>query len=239
MLLGRLGRARSLCTSTLASLAQNQVATGGFAVLAGGASLATLRTLGMQAWDLLLRRVVLHAEFDSRDDSYRWLVAWLAVHPHFQTTRRFSVVTTLRRLGASHLDDATAATDSEQPPPVTLIPIGTSMLRHRGRWLLVSREQRHSDRPASDGKERETLTLQLVGGTRADVVDLVAEARAAYMARERGWTSVHMVDEYGNWQRVGARPARRASSVVLGSADGVDELLADCRRFLRATAWYA
>lgn len=79
---------RSFFSSTLAGLANNQFATGGLAVLAGGAGLALARTVSRITWDGIVRRVVVRAEFDSRDDSYRWLVAWLSQHPHYATTKR-------------------------------------------------------------------------------------------------------------------------------------------------------
>ena len=53
---------RSLFSATLASLMQNDVATGGIAVLAGGVGLAALRSMGKMAWAMLMRRTVLHAE---------------------------------------------------------------------------------------------------------------------------------------------------------------------------------
>ena len=112
--------ARSMCTQTIANLAHNQFATGGLAVLAGGTALAGLRQLALAASDAVLRRVVVRADFDSRDDSYRWMVTWLARHPQFRTARRFSVVTSLQRLGATRLDEHEA--DDADGTPVVLIP---------------------------------------------------------------------------------------------------------------------
>ncbi len=227
-----INRVRTLCTSSIASLLDNQFATGGFAVLAGGAGLAGMRTLFNLACDAVLRRVVLRAEFDSRDDSYRWMAAWLAAHPHFQTTRRFSVATTLRRLGASSLDD-------DPSNGIILIPTGTSVIRHKGAWLLVGRERHTEARVTDTGKERETLTFQILGGTKSELQELVEEARQAFEERQKGWTNVFHMDEYGNWSRVGSKPSRPASSVILGDPSQVERLLADARRFLGSATWYA
>jgi mitochondrial chaperone BCS1 len=179
-------RARHLCTTTVTALQDNQFATGGLAVLAGGAGLAALRYLANLACDAILRRLMLHAEFDSRDDSYRWLTSWLASHPHFQTTRRFSVVTTLRRLGYSSVDDDNV--QGCEQGGVILLPLGTSIIRHKNRWLLVERERHTDARPTDTGKERETLTFRVPGGTKRDLIELVAEAHEAFEARQRGWT---------------------------------------------------
>ena len=231
-----LARVRSLCSSTAAALLQNQFATGGLAVLAGGAGLAALRSLANVAFDAVLRRLVLRAEFDSRDDSYRWLTAWLADHPHFQTTRRFSVVTTLRRLGASSIEDDGQGSGQGG---VILLPLGTAIMRHKHSWLIVARERHTDTRPTDTGKERETLTFHIPGGTKHDLLELVEEARTAFEARQRGWTSIYHMDEYGSWGRVGAKPSRPASSVILHDATQVATLLEDTRRFLRSAQWYA
>ena len=80
----------------------NQYATGGLAVLAGGVFLSALRSLAQLLCDAVAERLAVRAEFDSRDDSYRWLLAWLMAHPHYAARDQFSVLTTLKRVGAAH-----------------------------------------------------------------------------------------------------------------------------------------
>ena len=180
-------------------------------MLVTGAGLAAARSLSQAAWELVLRRYVVRAEFDSRDDSYRWLISWLAEHPSQMETKHFSVTTTLRRLGHSQLS-------SDDDGGLLLIPTGRSVLRYAGRWLLISRE-RQEERAGTSGKERESLTLQLLGGSREQLVQLVEEARAAYVEREQSRTSVYFVDEYGSWTCVSSMPSRTLISVVLGTPE--------------------
>ena len=80
----------------------NQYATGGLAVLAGGAFLSALRSLAQLFCDAVADRLPVRAEFDSQDDSYRWLLAWLMAHPHYAAGDQLSVLTTLKRVGAAH-----------------------------------------------------------------------------------------------------------------------------------------
>jgi len=187
-------------------------------VLAGGAGLALVRSISKFAWDGVVRKVVLRAEFDSRDDSYRWLVAWLAEHPHYATTKRFSVLTTLRRLGASA--DPSDSSDSDN---VLLIPSGTSFLRHRGLFMIIDRNKEDDKQSASSGRERETLTVHIVGGTKLSLLDLISEARSNFMERQRARTAVYFIAEYGSWTRVSSKPARPGSSVILGKAGQVHQ----------------
>ena len=80
----------------------NQYATGGLAVLAGGVFQSALRSHAQLFCDAVADRLPVRAEFDSRDDSYRWLLAWLMTHPHYAAGDRYSVLTTLKRVGAAH-----------------------------------------------------------------------------------------------------------------------------------------
>ena len=237
---GGAGAARSMCASAVAALAGNQIATGGLVVLAGGASLAVARTSSKFLWDALVRRFVVRAEFDSRDDSYRWLVAWLAEHPHYATTKRFSVLTTLKRLGASAMEtDGTAPHEQSSQPPVLLIPSGTSFLKHRGHWMIVDRNKEEDKQSAAaSGRERESLTLHIVGGTKDTLLALISEAQESFAERERTRTAVYFIDEYGSWTRVATKPSRPASSVILGDPRQAAGLLTDCRRFLASERWY-
>ena len=192
-----------------------QFATGGLAVLAGGAGLALLRSASKLAWDSMVRRCVVRAEFDSRDDSYRWLVLWLASHPHYAGTKRFSVLTSLRRLGASSMETDSLA-QGQGGAGVMLVPSGTSLMRHRGHWIVVERNQEDdSKQSAASGRERETLTLHIIGGDKAYLFALIAEAKKAFSERERARTAVYFIDEYGSWNRVSSKPARPGSSVIL------------------------
>ena len=203
-------------------------------MLVGGAGIALLRAGSRIAWAAILAKAVVRAEFDSRDDSYRWLVAWLADHPHLAGSRRFSVLTSLRRIGASAMEADCAGTQPARSAGVLLIPAGASLLRHAGRWLLL---QRSREDDAQNGV-RERLTLYMLGGNVDALLALITEARDRFQELERARTAVYFIDEYGSWTRVSSKPARPASSVVLGRPDQVDELLADCRRFLEAERWY-
>lgn len=188
----------------------------------------------------LVRKFVVRAEFDSRDDSYRWLVAWLAEHPHYATTKRFSVLTTLKRLGASAMEtDGTHHHEQSGQPPVLLVPSGTSLFQHRGQWILVDRNREDDKQSAASGRERETLTLHILNGTKDALLGLISEAQTLYAERERARTAVYLIDEYGSWNRVATKPSRPASSVILGDPQQVAGLLTDCQRFLSSERWYA
>ncbi|KAL1511793.1 hypothetical protein AB1Y20_005079 [Prymnesium parvum] len=216
------------CSSLASSLLANQFATGGVAVLLTGAALAATRTAARAALELALRRCVVRAELDSRDDSYRWVVAWLAAHPSAREARHVTVCTSLRRVGHTPID-ADADADEER---LLLVPAGTSLLSHAGKWLLVRREE------DAERKEREGLSLQLLLGSREQMAALLREAREAYAARARERTRVYFADEYGGWACVASVARRPLDSVVLSPAGAAAAVRDDCARFLARRAWY-
>ncbi|KAJ8598518.1 hypothetical protein CTAYLR_001395 [Chrysophaeum taylorii] len=206
-------------------VSSNVVASGGLTVLAAGTLLALARSGAVVATDLVMRRCVARVEFDSRDDSYRWMSAWLSKRGE---GRRFTAVTSLSRLGDTKEDLTTTG--------VVLVPTGTILLRHARRWMFFARE-RHDD--ARSAKEREALTLHVLFGSRRDIEAIIAEARAAYDVARRQRVRVYAVDQHGWWNRVGDRAARPLESVVLADPDAPAKLLDDCREFLASESRYA
>ncbi|KAF9136450.1 hypothetical protein BG015_003128, partial [Linnemannia schmuckeri] len=95
-------------------LGDNQFAAGGFQLALIGGILAGIRVLGSHAIEYLKKQIVVSAEFDSRDESYSWILNWLSDHPYSKRATQFSVSTTIAR-GAQKIngeggDGAVAAT---------------------------------------------------------------------------------------------------------------------------------
>ena len=216
------------------------------AALAGAALIAaSVRLIRREAMQLALRCFAVRAEFDSRDDSYRWMLQWLTSHPQLQNTHRFSVCTTLRRVGHTTLSEEEDPTSVSLPgmdadiscaaTGLHFVPTGTAVIRlESGRVCVFRRERRQT----TTTHEHESLNLHILCGTRADVRALVCEARMAYLERDRLRTGIYFADEYGGWNRVASKPARPLRSVVLSQPNQAAHLLADCQRFLASEQWY-
>ncbi|KAH8074233.1 hypothetical protein JL721_1783 [Aureococcus anophagefferens] len=178
---GRVGGGRTLTSfvDVLSTYLQgNAVASGGLTVLVAGSALALTQKAAASASALLLRRFVARADFDSRDDSYRWMVSWLAQRVVGEA-RAYTVTTTLRRLGATGDDGGDEG--------VYLLPSGSSLLRFGPKWALLRRER--SDDDAKSSKERESLTLWVLGGSKDDLRAVVDAAKAHYASTRRRTTS--------------------------------------------------
>ena len=99
--------------------------------MARGVFLSVLRSLGQLFCNAVAERLAVRAEFDSRDDSYRWLPM---THPHYAAGDRFSVLTTLERVGALSMNESPEQSD------VMLGPTRRSIFRHGSTWLVAERE---------------------------------------------------------------------------------------------------
>mmetsp|Transcript_23189 Transcript_23189/g.59226 ORF Transcript_23189/g.59226 Transcript_23189/m.59226 type:complete len:439 (-) Transcript_23189:395-1711(-) len=215
----------------------NQFASGGLALMAVGVVGAGLRSLGERVIEYAKRKLFVRMEIDSRDDAYRWVMAWLSGHPQFRASARVSVTTSLAAFGTSGLEGSLVGAKR-----VFLLPApGDHLLRHNGRWVWLSRRRAAGGTTHSPSNAKllvETLVLSACGRDRRVLEALLGDAAAAYEADSRQRTVVHSVDADGYWARVGSRPIRPLSTVVLpgGQAQG---LLADCVEFLGSEAWYA
>ena len=114
-----------------------------------------------------------------------------------------------------------------------LVPTGRSIFRHGSTWLVAKRECKD----ATEGQARDKLRLLLVGGTKAALRQLIDEARQVFAAHHEVHTAIYFVDEYGGWARVGSKPSRPASSIILGELGEAEAVLADIRRFLSSDRW--
>ncbi|KAF9396117.1 hypothetical protein BGX21_009662 [Mortierella sp. AD011] len=113
-------------------LGDNQFAAGGFQLALIGGILAGIRVLGSHAIEYLKKQIVVTAEFDSRDESYSWILNWLSDHPYSKKATQFSVSTTIAR-GAQKINGervrpsgSTVATSGAAVENITISTLGRS-----------------------------------------------------------------------------------------------------------------
>ncbi|KAL6756916.1 BCS1 N terminal-domain-containing protein [Haematococcus lacustris] len=230
-------RARSMSGMTFIaeSLQQNQFAQGGLVLAAVGLLAAAAKSLGEVAIEYTQRKLFVQMEIDSRDDAYRWMMVWLAQHPSFRDSPRVSVTTSLTAFGSSGLEGSLVGSKK-----VMLLPApGDHVLNHQRRWVWISRKRPSVSAAASvSSKVAESIQVSAWGHDRAILEDMLAQAYAAYTATTRQRTVIYSMTTDGYWDRIGSRPLRPMSTVVL-PGDQAAALLADCQQYLDSEAWYA
>jgi chaperone BCS1 len=225
----------------LESLNQNPFFSGGLSLMVLGASAALLRKLPGQVWALIQRWLSITVEVPDRDPAFRWLQVWLAVQPYAGRARDLSLATTWVPADAESdtavvfdADDSAATGPSSRVKFLLSPAPGTHLMLYRNRLLIL----RRSRRDLQNGNARtfqENLSLQVLGGTRVLIEQLLADARKLACPRTPG-VSI-LTARYESWEATSWQPRRPLESLVL--ADGaLEDTLDDLRTFYGSRSWY-
>ncbi len=218
-------------------LENNQFLSGGLTLMLFGGAMAMLRNLPMKLWSFVLRRVMISLEVPDRDPAFRWLQTWVAAQRYAQRTRNLSLTTTWEK-PRTEGDDGdpynTSGKVSEARFLLSPAP-GTHLLWFRNRLLIFHRSRRDLENGGTLAFQ-ETLRLELVGGDRATIEDLLREAQVAALPKVRGVTI--LTTQYDNWYATSWRPKRPLESIVLAD-NMLEDLIDDMREFVASSGWYA
>ncbi|GJJ68570.1 mitochondrial chaperone BCS1 [Entomortierella parvispora] len=219
-------------------LGDNQFAAGGFQLALIGGILAGVRLLGSHALDYIKKRIVVTAEFDSRDESYSWILNWLSDHPYAKKATQFSVSTTIAR-GAQKINgeggDGITATTYFLPAP------GLHFFWYKNRLLWMYRERVRpsgSTVATSGGPAVENITISTLGRSRDLIQSLIMEAQSKFIDRDKARTVIFAADQYGNWRRTKSRPKRPLDTIVM-DPKLKNYIVNDAKEFLASESWYA
>jgi chaperone BCS1 len=222
-------------------LEHNPFLSGGLTLMLVGAGLALLRKLPGMAWAFLTRRLTISVEIPDRDPAFRWVQSWIAEQRYARRARSLSLTTTWTSPDPDPDVDGdpdynhSSGRLSEARFVLSPAP-GTHVMTYRGRLLVLQRARRDLDSGGALAFQ-ETLTLQVLGGDRALVDELLREAHRAALPRVPG-VNILTATRHGTWNVSSWRPRRPLASIVLAD-DLLDDLIGDLRAFLASGAWYA
>lgn len=163
---------------------------------------------------------------DSRDESFRWVLEWLADNEGAQRCGRY-VATAGRRHG------------SESDPLVQYTPApGTYWLQAAsGKWVFVTRRRR-GDGAVAANRVEETIRVLMLGRQKRYMDMFLAEAAANCRAKDLKRTLIYTGGEHGSWNMAKTRLRRPLDSVILPEELGTS-IVCDVQEFLQSEAWYA
>ncbi|KAG0302754.1 hypothetical protein BGZ98_007255 [Dissophora globulifera] len=230
------GKAVSTVTEKM-GLGDNQFAAGGFQLALIGGVLAGMRYLGSYAMEYLKKRIVVTAEFDSRDESYSWILNWLSDHPYSQTATQFSVSTTIAR-GAQKIngeggDGAISATYFLPAPGLHFF-----WYKNRLIWMYRERVRPAGSTVASAGAAVENITISTLGRSRHVIQSLITEAQRKFIDRDQARTVIFQADQYGAWRRTKSRPKRPLDTIVM-EPKLKTHIVEDAKEFFASESWYS
>lgn len=219
-------------------LESHQFLTGGLTLMIVGALMATLRELPRTIWNWILWGLLISVEVPDRDPAFRWLRSWVAEHRYAKRARQLSLTTKWSSpdpmVEDQEEDDYSG--QGEWRARFLLSPApGTHLMTYRGRLLIFHRNRRSLENGGVHSFQ-ETLTVQILGGNRAMLDDLLKEAHQ--LARPRVPGVNILTAQHEDWSISSLRPKRPLASIVLAD-DILAEIIADMRQFLESGAWYA
>jgi mitochondrial chaperone BCS1 len=225
----------------LEMLNQNPFFSGGLSLMVIGSAAALLRHLPAQIWAFLQRRFSITIEIPDRDPAFRWLQVWLASQPYARRARDLSLATTWVPVDAESdtavvfdEDEGSAKSGASRVKFLLSPAPGTHWMVYQNRPVILNR----SRRDLQNGNARtfqETLSLQVLGGSRGLIEQLLDDARRLACPRVPG-VSI-LTSRYESWETTSWQPRRPVPSLVL--ADGVfEDVIEDLRDFYSSRTWY-
>ncbi len=207
----------------LGGATQSDIFAGGLALGAIGVAAAVGRTLVLQGWRILSRRLWARLTFDNRSPAYRHFVLWLEER---------GVLSHVRHV---RMTDPrwSAGTRGYAPAP------GRHRFFSGGRLCLLEWSLNDEARVGGSHNPQPMETIE-IGAFLGDVEMLagwVEEGARIAGERDRAGPMLHILRD-GYWEEVGEVPARSIDSVVVED-DSARRALEDMRWFYGARDWYA
>ncbi|KAF9972068.1 hypothetical protein BGZ73_004885 [Actinomortierella ambigua] len=168
-------------------------------------------SLRMHAVEHIKKQIVVTAEFDSRDESYSWILNWLSEHPYSRNATNFSVSTTIAR-GAQKINGLL--------------------------WLHRDRVRPTGATVATTGAPIENITISTLGRSREIIQTLIMEAQSKFVDRDKARTVIFAADQYGAWRRTKSRPKRPLNTIVM-DPKLKNYIVDDAKEFFASESWYA
>ncbi|KAI9485799.1 MAG: P-loop containing nucleoside triphosphate hydrolase protein [Benjaminiella poitrasii] len=218
-------------------LGVGELATGGLQLAVIGGALAGFRYFGGYFLEFLKKKTIVTADFDSRDESYSWILNWLSEQPYSKRTSRFSVSTSIVREGQRLTGEGIDA----MLPPVYFLPApGMHFFTYKNRILWLTRERPGTSNQANNSNSflLERIQISTFGQSRELLQTLVFEAQKRFIERDKSRTVVFAADQYGAWRRTRSRPKRPLSTIVIPT-NVKQKLVEDAMDFFSSEQWYS
>lgn len=176
-------------------------------------AVAGFRYLGGYILEYIKKRAITSADFDSRDESYSWILNWLSEHPYSQKACQFTVSTSISRAGQRLTGEGLDAF----LPPIYFLPApgklklsllllvclcmylstsGVHFFMYKNRLLWLKRERPSTSSPAAAAVGSGNVTIERIqistfGRSRTLLQELVLEAQQKFIERDLSRTVVY------------------------------------------------
>mgnify|MGYP002394961813 CR=1 FL=1 len=221
----------------LGKILGNDVVAGGLVLIVLGSLMALLH-LGLQIlWDRCKKYLFVSLEVRKEDESYTWIMSWLAELNKQQYTRNLSLIT--KRERQTRYPQPTL--DPKRPVLVFAPAPGLHFIKFNGRYISITRKISQNPFPVGrDGVElNETLTLSTYGMDVESLKSIAELAMTHALGEERGKTLIFKPNHsfYGHWKKVMTAEKRKLASVHFRKGL-LEDLISDAKDFFEQQDWY-
>ncbi|MGL4465575.1 MAG: BCS1 and AAA domain-containing protein [Planctomycetia bacterium] len=214
-------------------LADNQFLSGGAALMALGAAMATLRSLPSRLWDQIQRRMVTSVTIDDNDWMFNYFRDWIGAHPYCSRSR--DVVASLKFPDGDD-EDWDVEVDRGRPKVKYSPAPGFHWFWWKRLLIFIYRERVTRDQQSGQRGYHETFYLTFFTRNRRRIDALFAEAiDRNHPPGDRRVTV--MIPDGQSWSTMDWRP-RRSLDTVLCAAGLVEDFFGDLKSFLKKRSWY-
>ena len=205
--------------------------------MVGGALLAVLRHVPGKIWGWTKERFLIQIDVPDRESAFEWIDKWLAAHAYSRTRARRL---TVRTQNPDYRERAADPAGDHRPRVLFSPAPGKHWLFYRGRLVILNRQRADPEKSPAQGPGpmglRESFSITLVSRNRQLAWQLLDDAREHALPRSQERLTIHHLT-FSSWGERMQRLPRPPESVVL-KRGVLEDLIADCRRFLSDRQWY-
>ncbi|KAF8505062.1 BCS1 N terminal-domain-containing protein [Gautieria morchelliformis] len=210
-----------------------------------GGLIETFRRFADRTWNWFLNTWFITAYFDNTDDTFEWMMVWLAKQSIWEKAREVHISTA--SWGQTHHkgveipgDETEHSTENgfQTKRKLAYLPAyGTKhWLRYRGTWMSVSRSK-SEPQDAWSSRKQESIEISLFTRDRRILRSLLHDAKKVYKKEDEDTVEIYGADSYNSWYRTSTRKKRSLRSIVL-EPEIKNMILDDAKEFLSTEKWY-
>lgn len=217
-------------------LTHNQFLAGGFVLGILATVLHHCKALPQKWWSWFKSLWFVSVELNERDESFMWMVKWLAAHPYGnKRARRLAAIT-----------ERPEDSERDPRPRIILSPAkGQHWFVYKGRLFFLNRYRPEGgggeDGPIKAGKKEnwlapEVIEIRTFGRRREAIKHLLEDAREIVHPTGERRTALLQYN-YGGWQTKRLRRPRPVESIILRNGL-LEDIIAQIEEFRRSEDWY-
>ncbi|KIJ36051.1 hypothetical protein M422DRAFT_261599, partial [Sphaerobolus stellatus SS14] len=207
-----------------------------------GGILETCRRYSTRLWEWIVSRFRIAIYFESKDETYEWMMVWLAHQDIWKTSRKMYISSESwgkdqKGVELPGMNDNSEDNDVLKKRKLTYLPVYKAeyWFRHRGVWISVIREKEENDHRY---EVKEQLTLKIFTTNPGFVRILLQDAKRVYGPDDDDMVYICCPNSYNEYWRVSSSRRKRPLESIILEPEIKDMVLDDAKDFLENEKWY-